>query len=386
MAYYRHQLPQRSDSIFITDGGLETVLLFQQGWDLPDFAAFTLMDRPLGTEALHEYFNSYGALAQTYGMGLVLESPTWRANADWGKRQGYDAAKLADVNRRAIALLQITRSIYSGPHNPIVISGCIGPRGDGYRPDHPMTIREAQQYHQPQIDTFHRTAADLVSGLTMTYPEEAIGIALAAQNAQMPVVISFTVETDGKLPTGLSLKDAIQTVDQATHGYPTYYMINCAHPIHFDQALRHQGPWVKRIQGIRANASMMSHTELDAAETLDAGNPQDLGQRLHSLRQHLPHLTVLGGCCGTDQRHIEAICKTHSPALVHCDNPPKPRPNNGRQYSKRLNVFRALLILGMILRVSIRLLARFTDRFILLNQQRRMQPFAVLIAVALQSF
>lgn len=317
MAYYRHQLPQMSDDIFITDGGLETVLLFQQGWDLPDFAAFTLMDRPLGTEALHNYFNTYGALAQTYGMGLVLDSPTWRASADWGRRQGYDAAQLADVNQRAIALLQITRSIYSSPKNPIVISGCIGPRGDGYSPDNLMTINEAEQYHQPQIETFRRTAADLVSALTMTYPEEAIGIARAAHQAQIPVVISFTVETDGKLPTGLSLEDAIQTVDQATHGYPSYYMINCAHPIHFDRAILNQGPWVERIRGIRANASMMSHTELDESETLDEGNPQDLGERFYRLKQHLPHLTVLGGCCGTDQRHIEAICKTLSPALVY---------------------------------------------------------------------
>lgn len=132
MAYYRHQLPQLSDKLFITDGGLETVLLFQQGWDLPDFAAFTLMDRPLGTEALHNYFNPYGKLAQTYKMGLVLESPTWRANADWGQRQGYGAAELADVNRRAIALLQLTRTSYANHDTPIILSGCIGPRGDGY--------------------------------------------------------------------------------------------------------------------------------------------------------------------------------------------------------------------------------------------------------------
>ncbi len=316
MAYYRHQLPQLSDDVFITDGGLETVLLFQQGWDLPDFAAFTLLDRPLGTEALQNYFSTYGKLAQTYGMGLVLESPTWRASTDWGKRQGYGSAELADVNRRAIALLETTRIDYATPQSPIVISGCIGPRGDGYSPDIMMSATEAEQYHQEQVDSFRNTAADLVSAITITYPEEAIGITRAAQNAQMPVVISFTVETDGNLPNGTTLKDAIGMVDATTDSAPAYYMINCAHPIHFDRAIINQGDWVERIRGIRANASMMSHTELDESETLDEGNPQDLGERFYILKRHLPHLSVLGGCCGTDHRHIEAICKTCGPVSV----------------------------------------------------------------------
>ena len=316
MAYYRHQLPQLSDHILITDGGLETVLLFQQGWDLPDFAAFTLLDRPLGTEALHNYFDTYGKLAQDYGVGLVLESPTWRANADWGMRQGYGAAALADLNRRAIALMQLTRATYNTSHTPIVISGCIGPRGDGYSASQLMSVQEAEQYHQTQIQTFKNTAADLVSALTMTYPDEAIGIALAARKIDMPVVISFTVETDGSLPDGTRLQDAIAAVDAATDSAPAYYMINCAHPIHFDRTIINQEPWVKRIRGIRANASMMSHAELDEAETLDAGNPRDLGERFYILKQQLPHLSVLGGCCGTDHRHIEAICQTCGPVLV----------------------------------------------------------------------
>ena len=316
MAYYRHQLPQLADKVFITDGGIETVLMFQQGWTLPDFASFTLLDRPLGTATLLNYFSTYGQLAQTYDMGLILESPTWRANADWGKRQGYGAAELANINRRAIALLETTRTTYAAPETPIVLSGCIGPRRDGYSADVMMSAPEAEQYHQDQVDSFRDTAADLVSAVTMTYPEEAIGITWAAQNAQMPVVISFTVETDGHLPTGMSLQDAIRIVDAATDSAPAYYMINCAHPIHFDRAILNQGTWVDRIRGIRANASMMSHAELDEAETLDEGNPQDLGERFYLLKQQLPHLTVLGGCCGTDQRHIEAICKTCSPVTV----------------------------------------------------------------------
>ncbi|MEM9978027.1 MAG: homocysteine S-methyltransferase family protein [Cyanobacteria bacterium P01_D01_bin.2] len=315
MVNYRHQLPQLSqDGIFITDGGLETVLIFQQGWVLPDFAAFTLLDRPLGEETLRNYFSVYGQLAQNHSVGLILDSPTWRASTDWGIRQGYSTADLDSVNRRAIALLQDVRTAYATASTPIVVSGCIGPRDDGYSPGSRMSAREAEQYHQPQIDSLRR--ADLVSAFTLTYPEEAIGIARAAKIAQIPVVISFTVETNGTLPNGMELQDAISMVDAATDSTPVYYMINCAHPIHFDQVILNQDTWVERIRGIRANASMMSHAELDESETLDDGNPQDLGERFYGLRQRLPHLNILGGCCGTDQRHIEAICAACGPVVA----------------------------------------------------------------------
>ncbi|MEO0535146.1 MAG: homocysteine S-methyltransferase family protein [Cyanobacteria bacterium P01_A01_bin.123] len=305
----RQPLSQLSDRLFITDGGLETTLIFHAGLHLPDFAAFDLLKDALGYEALYQYFRTYARLAQTYNVGLVLESATWRASADWGTRLGYSTEALAEANHRAIALLKIISDKYATPQSPMVISGCIGPRGDGYNPAESMNTTEAATYHRPQIETLRQAGADFVTAITMTHTEEAIGIARAAQWAEMPVVISFTVETDGCLPTGQSLKQAIRQVDAVTSSAPTYYMINCAHPFHFAHTLLSGEPWLARLRGIRPNASQMSHAELDNAETLDAGNPIELSSQCGALKRKLPNLTVIGGCCGTDHRHVEEMCK-----------------------------------------------------------------------------
>jgi homocysteine S-methyltransferase len=237
----------------------------------------------------------------------VLESPTWRANPDWAAKLGYDAAALTSANRKSIQLLEEVRAAFEPDGQPVVISGNLGPRGDGYRPEARMTIAQAQAYHAPQVNVFAASNADMVAAFTMNYVEEAIGIALAARDAAVPVAISFTLETDGRLPSGQPLADAIQQTDADTAAYPAYYMINCAHPSHFDSVLRTGGAWRNRIRGLRANASRRSHAELDSCPDLDIGNPVELGAEYRALRQLLPNLTVLGGCCGTDHRHVEAI-------------------------------------------------------------------------------
>lgn len=322
MAQYRSNLPQLSSDLFITDGGIETTLIFQEGLDLPDFAAFDLLRHATGEQALQKYFRTYATLARTYQVGLVLESATWRANPDWGTKLGYDSVALANMNRRAIALLHDIRQECETEQSRMVISGCVGPRGDGYIPTDAMTADAAQRYHQPQIETFRDADADCVTAITMNYVEEAIGITRAAQAVGMPVVISFTVETDGKLPTGQSLKDAIAQVDAVTDRAPAYYMINCAHPTHFADILIDSEPWLERIRGIRANASTKSHAELNESETLDDGNPDQLGHQYRELKDKLKNLTVLGGCCGTDDRHVEAICKACLPVFwTHLSTP-----------------------------------------------------------------
>lgn len=309
-AKYRNRLPQQSGKLFLTDGGMETTLIYHDGVDLPCFASFTLLKTTEGVRRVRDYYARYAAMAQRAGLGFVLESPTWRANADWGSKLGYSATDLAAANRQAIDLMVEMRARFETPQTPLVISGNIGPRGDGYDPSHTMSAREAADYHADQIATFKDTAADLVSAFTMNYLNEAIGIASAAQKASMPVVISFTVETDGRLPTGETLKDAVTQVDDATGGAPVYYMINCAHPTHFQNALACGESWVKRIGGLRANASRCSHAELEQATELDAGNPVEFGQEHAALKRILPHVNVFGGCCGTDHRHVEQIMLT----------------------------------------------------------------------------
>ncbi len=304
---YRNHLPQLDGGLFLTDGGIETTLIFDDGFELPDFAAFHLLRSPKGEAALYKYFRTYAEIAKRFGVGLVLESATWRANADWGTRLGYTPEALADVNRQAIHLLENVRNDYATDRTQVVISGCVGPRGDGYVPGSTMSEREAEAYHRAQVDTFAGSAADMVCAMTMNYVEEALGIVRAAQQADMPVALSFTVETDGRLPTGQALQAAIEQVDEATSHYPCYYMINCAHPTHFERVLTTGEPWAERIRGLRANASRMSHAELNESPELDTGNPAELGLEYAQLKTRLRHLNVMGGCCGTDHRHIEQI-------------------------------------------------------------------------------
>ena len=302
---HRTSLPQLEGDLFLTDGGIETSLIFHQGLDLPEFAAFVLLDHDEGLDELRRYYEPYLALAKGSGAGFVLESPTWRASPGWAARLDVSAEKLDALNRRAIALMEELRE--QAGDNPVVISGCVGPEGDGYRPAVLLSADAARDYHSTQIGTFADTAADMVTAITMTYADEAIGVARAAQDAGLPAVISFTLETDGRLPNGQGLGEAIEKVDEATGGAPAYYMINCAHPTHFDDVLATDEPWRDRIRGLRANASTMSHDELDAAEELDDGDPDDLGARYAALRSRLPQLNVVGGCCGTDHRHVAAI-------------------------------------------------------------------------------
>jgi homocysteine S-methyltransferase len=306
MAGHRRALPQLAGGLFLTDGGLETTLIFHHGLELPHFAAFPLLESEAGRAALRGYFSTYAALAARVGTGLVLESPTWRASAEWGERLGYGAGALAEANREAIQLLEDVRLEHRNGH-PVVISGCMGPRGDGYAAAGAMSAEEAEAYHQPQLSVLADTSADMACALTMNHAEEAIGLARAARRVGLPVALSFTVETDGNLPSGQPLGVAIEQVDESTSGYPSYYMVNCAHPTHFAGALAGDAAWLGRIGGVRANASSKSHAELDAATELDEGDPADLAREYAELKGRLPALGVLGGCCGTDHRHVEAI-------------------------------------------------------------------------------
>jgi homocysteine S-methyltransferase len=296
MSKYRNQLPQLGGRLFLADGGLETTLVFHEGLALPHFAAFDLLKDEAGTAILRRYFARYAGLARDRGLGAVLESPTWRANPDWAARLGYDAVALAEANRRGIALLAAIRAEFETACTPIVVSGNLGPRGDGYRVESRMTARQAQDYHAPQAQVFARSEADMVAAFTMNYVEEAIGIANAARAAGMPAAIAFTVETDGRLPSGQTLAEAIGQTDSASSGHPAYSMINCAHPAHLESGLRGAGAWRVRLRGLRANASKRSHAELDSSPDIDIGNPDELGRDYRALRESLPQLTILGGC------------------------------------------------------------------------------------------
>lgn len=303
-------LPQLGNQPFLTDGGLETVLLFHHDIDLPHFASFPLLDDEKGLQILHDYYLDYIDIARKTGCGFILESPTWRASPDWAALLDYDEHALRDVNHKAITLLQSIKA--ENRDVEMVVSGCIGPRGDGYIAENLMSAEEAETFHSGQVRVFKAAGSELITAITMTYVEEALGITKAAQANGLPVVISFTVELDGRLPSGLLLSDAIRQLDAATNNGPSYYMINCAHPEHFANILDVGSDWVQRIRGLRCNASKCSHAELDEALELDDGDPQELGEQIAQLQKIHPQLTIMGGCCGTDHRHIAAIAQASS--------------------------------------------------------------------------
>jgi homocysteine S-methyltransferase len=293
----------------VTDGGLETDLIFHSGVDLPYFAAFPLVETDEGRVLLERYFAGYAAIAARAGVPVLLETPTWRASSDWGEKLGYSPAALARLNESSVELLAGIGERHADTE--VRLGGTVGPRGDGYRPEHLMTADEAAAYHRPQVDAFARAGVDVVTALTLTDTGEAIGFVRAAREAGVPVAVSFTVETDGRLPAGDTLAHAIGVVDDA--GGPDYYLVNCAHPTHVGAALTEPGGWQERVAGLRCNASTSSHAELDEAEELDEGDPRQLAADLDQLRPAFPNLAIVGGCCGTDARHVASMWQVEQP-------------------------------------------------------------------------
>jgi homocysteine S-methyltransferase len=313
MSAAKRKLPQQDGGWFLTDGGIETVLIYQDGIALPEFSAFVLLESKEGRAALRRYFRRYlDIAAATDSSSFILESPTWRAGAAWGAKLGFDAAALTRINRDAIALMRELQGEY-GARIPrdIVVSGCVGPRGDGYVAGAPMTLADAESAHRVQVEALAAAGADMITAMTMTTSAEAIGVARAAAKVEAAAAIAFTVETDGRLPSGETVASAIDAVDadaaEAGRAPPAYFMLNCAHPSHFAHVLDGLGPRRARLRGLRANASRSSHAELDAATELDPGNPEELGADYARLKAGWPALNVLGGCCGTDHRHVAAM-------------------------------------------------------------------------------
>lgn len=297
---------------FLTDGGLETFMIFEKGFDLPCFSAAVLLETAKGRAALTAYFERYIALARETGRGFVMDAPTWRAGAAWAGPLGLSLADTIAINGRAVDFVADFRARHEADDLPILINGLVGPAGDAYAPGTMLSQEKSLSTHAPQIHALGRAGVDMISAMTLTHAGEASGIATAAHEIDVPVAISFTLETDGCLPSGQPLGEAILEVDEATDAAPIYYMINCAHPDHFRHVLDRFEPWTARIGGLRVNASRLSHAELDEAESLDDGDPIELGQLNAALLTLLPNIRVIGGCCGTDDRHVGCIAR-HGP-------------------------------------------------------------------------
>ncbi len=308
MTTFRDGLPQLDGGLFLTDAGLETDLIFNKGIEIREFAAHTLLADPVGRAALADYLRGFLQLARDLGTGFVLDTQTWKAHPHWADDLGATEADLAAANRDAVAFVAGIGAEFAANAGPVVVNGLIGPRGDAYAPDVAVAAGEAEEYHATQLGWLASTEVDMVTALTFTQSDEAIGAVRAATAVGLPIVVSFTVETDGSLPTGESLERAIGVVDAETNGAAAYFMVNCAHPDHFRNVINGEG-WTRRIRGLRCNASRMSHAELDEAEVLDDGDPDELADGYGRLLEAMPWVNVLGGCCGSDLRHVTKIAR-----------------------------------------------------------------------------
>jgi homocysteine S-methyltransferase len=271
MSRYRNNLPQLSGELYLTDAGVETDLIFNHGIEIREFASHTLLPDVVGREALANYFRGFLALANEYDAGCILDSQTWKAHMHWANDLGEDEEFLQKANEESIRFIKGLRDEFSDNEKPVVLNAAIGPQGDAYAPEAEVAAEQAEDYHSKQLGW-----------------------------------LSFTVETDGKLPTGQPLGEAIQAVDEATDNAAAYFMVNCAHPDHFFHVLINS-EWAHRIHGIRCNASRLSHAELDESEVLDHGDPVELAEQYRSLAGRMPWLNVFGGCCGSDLRHVTQI-------------------------------------------------------------------------------
>jgi homocysteine S-methyltransferase len=308
MSQYRQNLPQLSGGLYLADGGIETDLIFNQGIDIRAFAAHTLLPDPVGRKAMSDYFRSFLALAREFDTGFILDSQTWKAHLHWAEELGATEDELREANHESIAFISGLRREYSDNSGPVILNGIIGPTADAYAPEDRIGAGAAENYHARQIGWLAETEVDMVTGTTFPRSDEAAGLVRAAQTAGLPAVVSFTVETDGRLPTGQPLADAIHLVDDSTAGAAAYFMVNCAHPDHFFHVLD-DADWARRILGLRCNASRLSHAELDACEVLDDGDPEEFGAQYREVLQAMPWIRIVGGCCGSDLRHIGRVAR-----------------------------------------------------------------------------
>ena len=310
-------LEQLNKQLFLTGAGTETYLVFQQGFDLPEFCAFVVHEDDEAWATLEKnYIAPTLRVAADNKCGLLFDALVWRAHPDFIARLGRDPSDLVSINQRAVARTQDCIERWRNASRDcdaptVLITADIGPRGDGYQvEDAQISAVRAREYHQAQLEVLSKTDVDIACALTMTTAEESIGIVQASMDCELPIIVSPTVETDGTLPDGTSLGDFITKVDDETDGEPLCYMVNCAHPTHLLPTLRQAAgageSWLRRFRGFRANASNKSHEELDNSTELDRGNVLELARHVASMCDEFD-LRVVGGCCGTDHEHLSAI-------------------------------------------------------------------------------
>jgi len=298
---------QRDGVFYLTEGGQETEIMYRHGHDLPEFAMYPLLDDPAAMTDLRSMYTRVLDVAAKHGFVAMLGGLDYRGSPDWGDKLGYSRAGLAEALERGIDFLRDVARPYEGQLPGILIGGAVGPRGDAYALNRTITADESEDYHGFQIDVLKGAGVDFITAMTFNSVAEAIGVARAAASAGLPLSMGFMLDSDHRLKSGPTLREAIAAVDAETgDARPDFYGINCSHPLEFEPALE-PGDWLSRLRSLRPNASAKEKIELCQIGHLEEGDPVDLGERMGSLARRYPHVDIWGGCCGTWDRHLDQI-------------------------------------------------------------------------------
>jgi len=300
--------PQKEGCLYLTEGGTETELMYKHGFELPHFAMFPLLDNPKAVSKMREMFRSYLDVAAKHEFSALMGGLDYRASPDWGELLGYSPASLSDANLQSIEFLREVAMDYSSQIPEILIQGLIGPRGDAYERNETITENEAEDYHAVQLETLKKADVDSALAITFNNIPESVGVARAAAEIGVPLGISLTLDSNSKLRSGPSLAEAITIIDKETDQSPAYFLINCSHPLEYELAIE-PGDWVKRIRGVRPNASKMEKIALCKIGHLEEGDPEELGTLCGDLARRYPHMDIWGGCCGTWDNHLNEIAE-----------------------------------------------------------------------------
>lgn len=306
--------PQQQDGLrYLTEGGQETEIMYKFGFELPEFALFPLLDDPRAVVELRAMYQRYLETACAHGFGVLMGGFDYRASPDWAGLLGYSPPALEEMQLRAIDFLREIAQPYADQVPAVMYAGIVGPRGDAYSLDRRMTAEEAEDYHSTQIATLSRADVDLVEAMTFNSVPEAVGVARAAARVGLPTSISFTLDSNHRLHSGPTLKEAIESVDAACgDDRPAFFGINCSHPLEFLPAIE-PGDWFLRVRCLRPNAAMMDKISLCTLGHLESGDPADLGRRMGAIADKYPHIDIWGGCCGTWESHLDEIARNVAP-------------------------------------------------------------------------
>lgn len=299
--------PRLEGKFYLTEGGTETEILYKWGFELPEFAMFPLLDNPKADQVIRDIYRRYFDAAEKHQTGLLILGHDYRASPDWGAKLGYTTEGLADMQRRTIEFLDDVRREYVGRVSDVYIAGCIGPRGDAYGTGGDISEEEAEEYHSVQLTTLKSTQADMAIAVTFNNVPEAVGVIRAAHRIGIPIGVSLTLTTEGVLRSGPTLREAIEVIEEKTNGSAAWYGTNCSHPLEFASALADEGPWLERLRYIRPNAVKMEKVALCKLGHLEDGDPVELGEQMGEVASKFPSADILGGCCGTDERHLGEI-------------------------------------------------------------------------------